>query len=115
MAEIAAAAVDEPKRILDACAAPGGKTRVLALRHPGAEIVAADSSEKRLGAMRARLEKEPAAAAIKTVVADMTVAHVKAGEDGASPLEGEFDLVLLVYASKRRTRRSCRRASESST
>ncbi len=124
VAEIAAAAVTEPKRILDACAAPGGKARVLALRHPGAEIVAADVSEKRLLAMRARLEKEPAAAAITTVLADMTVSHVKAagaeaeggeaeaapgGGDAAvdgeargagaaresNPLLGSFDLILV--------------------
>ncbi len=85
VAEIAAAAVEEPKRILDACAAPGGKTRLLALRHPGAEIVAADVSEKRLAAMRAQLEKEPAAAAIRAVLADMTVSHVKATGSEASP------------------------------
>ena len=120
VAEIAAAAVAEPKRILDACAAPGGKTRLLALRHPGAEIVAADVSEKRLAAMQAQLEREPAAAAIKTVLADMTVSHVKAvaatetaqtslADDGnagegaatevsaepANPLEGLFDLILV--------------------
>ena len=77
IAELAAAAVATPARILDACAAPGGKTRLLALRHAASQIVAADVSEKRLAAMRLRLEREPAAAAIVTVVADMTVSHVK--------------------------------------
>ncbi len=85
VAEIAAAAVAKPKRILDACAAPGGKTRLLALRHPGAEIVAADVSEKRLAAMRAQLEKAPAAAAITTVLADLTVSHVKGAAVAEDP------------------------------
>ena len=102
VAEIAAAAVEVPKRILDACAAPGGKARLLALRHPGAEIVAADVSEKRLLAMRARLETEPAAAEIVTVVADMAVAHVKGaagGEDSVSLSSGGEGLETHVRES----------------
>ena len=72
VAELAAAAVSSPARILDCCAAPGGKTAVLALRHPGAEIIAADISDKRLSAMRKRMDRSPATARITTVLADVT-------------------------------------------
>lgn len=73
IAELAAIAVPSPKRILDCCAAPGGKTTVLALRHPEAELVAADISEKRLATMRKRLDRNPATAKVQSVLVDMTV------------------------------------------
>lgn len=88
LAELAAVAVHEPKRILDCCAAPGGKTAVLAVRHPGAEIVAADINEKRLSAMRKRLDRTPETARVKTLVADMTLAS------GDPLLQPAFDLIL---------------------
>ena len=72
VAELAAASVTAPKRILDCCAAPGGKTAVLALRHPFAEIIAADVNEKRLETLRSRLDRDPATAHVKTVLADLT-------------------------------------------
>lgn len=43
------------KRIVDACAAPGGKTLILAERHAEARIVACEASPRRLAAMRERL------------------------------------------------------------
>jgi 16S rRNA (cytosine967-C5)-methyltransferase len=43
------------KSVLDACAAPGGKTLILAERNPQARIVALESSAPRLAQMRKRL------------------------------------------------------------
>lgn len=57
VAELASACMgQDAKRILDACAAPGGKTLILAERHPKARIVACESSAARLEQLRTRLE-----------------------------------------------------------
>jgi 16S rRNA (cytosine967-C5)-methyltransferase len=87
VAELAAAAVAEPKRILDCCAAPGGKTAVLAVRHPQAEIVACDNSPKRLEALRRRMDRHDTMKQVKTLLADMTKPHEELAE-------GSFDLIL---------------------
>lgn len=56
VAELAAANVTRKEgRILDACAAPGGKTLILADRNPRALIMACESSPPRLEQMRQRL------------------------------------------------------------
>jgi 16S rRNA (cytosine967-C5)-methyltransferase len=44
-------------RILDACAAPGGKTTTLALRHPGATITALEVHPKRAAHLRQTLQQ----------------------------------------------------------
>jgi 16S rRNA (cytosine967-C5)-methyltransferase len=44
------------KRILDCCAAPGGKTLILGERNPESGIVACDGSHQRLGDLRKRLK-----------------------------------------------------------
>jgi 16S rRNA (cytosine967-C5)-methyltransferase len=85
VAELAAAAVPTPTRIWDCCAAPGGKTLVLAARHPTAEILATDVSPSRLKALAGRMERDPSAANVRIAQADAA----------ALPAEhGNFDLIL---------------------
>ena len=71
-------------RILDCCAAPGGKTAILAENNPQAEITACDISEARLTAMRRNFVREPLTARIHCVLADAT----------ALPFRDDFDLIL---------------------
>jgi len=85
IAELAAASHPSPSRIWDACAAPGGKTAVLARRHPGAELLATDISARRLQSMRRRLENEFPDREIRTLETDAAQ---------LSSSEGNFDLIL---------------------
>jgi len=89
VAELAAAALPKVEgraaRVWDCCAAPGGKTLVLAARTAGAELLATDVSAKRMAQMQARLRRFSLAAGVKTEVAD-------AGKLPESA--GEFDLIL---------------------
>jgi 16S rRNA (cytosine967-C5)-methyltransferase len=85
VAELAAASIESPKRIWDCCAAPGGKTMVLASRHPAAELLATDASGRRLLAMETRIRHEMPEAKLRTLETDAA----KLAES-----EGEFDLVL---------------------
>jgi 16S rRNA (cytosine967-C5)-methyltransferase len=78
--QLVAALVGEGKRILDCCAAPGGKTAALADRNRGAEVVAVD-----LHPHRARLLRE--------LVHDPRV-QVLAADARALPLAAGFDRVL---------------------
>ncbi len=59
IAELAACAGEKTnqkiKGIVDACAAPGGKTLILAKRHPRVHLVAYEASPQRLAQMRDRL------------------------------------------------------------
>jgi 16S rRNA (cytosine967-C5)-methyltransferase len=68
--------------ILDCCAAPGGKTAILAERNPTAAITACDISPRRLKAMQALLAGHPGNISFR--VLDAT----------ELPFPAEFDLVL---------------------
>ncbi len=83
VAELAAASHSSPQRIWDCCAAPGGKTLVLAHRHPAADILATDLSPRRLRNLADRLK--PIAPNVRTAVAD-------AAQPPAD--EAPFDLIL---------------------
>jgi 16S rRNA (cytosine967-C5)-methyltransferase len=83
VAEIAAAAAPHSERVLDTCAAPGGKTAILGERLPDAEITAVDVSRKRLDAMR-KLMSQSVAKPVRFEVAD--AAKLK--------LEPQWNLIL---------------------
>lgn len=69
------------KRILDCCAAPGGKTRILAEQSPGAKVVAIELYRHRAALMK-RLVRTPN---VYSVVADAR----------SLPFESVFDRVLV--------------------
>ncbi|GLH73274.1 SAM-dependent methyltransferase [Geothrix limicola] len=72
-------------RILDACAAPGGKTTTLALRHPGAAITALEVHPKRAARLRQTLQQR----GLEAQVIQADAAEWLEGN------EGTFDLILL--------------------
>ncbi len=89
VAELAAAVLPETParraRVWDCCAAPGGKTMVLAHRLlPSADLLATDISARRMAATQARLQ---AAGYANVRCATHEVAHLPADE-------GAFDLIL---------------------
>jgi 16S rRNA (cytosine967-C5)-methyltransferase len=78
--QLVALLVGRGVRILDCCAAPGGKTRVLAQQNSGATIVAAE-----LHPQRARL--------MRRLVPESNV-YIIAADACALPLDSQFDRVL---------------------
>jgi 16S rRNA (cytosine967-C5)-methyltransferase len=68
--------------ILDCCAAPGGKTAILAERNPAATITACDISPRRLKAMQALLAGQPGKIRFRAL------------DSTELPFQEEFDLVL---------------------
>jgi len=83
VAELAAASHATPIRIWDTCAAPGGKTLILAARHPGAQLLATDANLRRLQALTTRLQAT--SPQTKTLHADATA---------LPETESLFDLIL---------------------
>jgi 16S rRNA (cytosine967-C5)-methyltransferase len=69
----------DEKKVLDICAAPGGKTLILAERHPRARIVALESSAPRLEQLRKRLA--PLGERIECRLADATALNEEANFD----------------------------------
>ena len=59
-------------RILDCCAAPGGKAAILAERHPSGKVVAGDISAARVARMRELFNKTPLLARIESRMHDAT-------------------------------------------
>jgi len=76
---------DSTLRVWDACAAPGGKTRILAELLPGAEVLATDVSPRRMAVMAERLQRDGLSGQIRTEVADAVELPTESGD---------FDLVL---------------------
>jgi 16S rRNA (cytosine967-C5)-methyltransferase len=72
------------RRILDACAAPGGKTAILAERNPDAQILACDVSRKRLAQMQMLFASDPRLKHLRYRVIDAAM-HDRSAE---------YDLVL---------------------
>ena len=85
VAELAAAAMPGAKRVWDCCAAPGGKTLILARRLRMAVVMATDVSAKRLALAEARLRRYAYAEHVQFAVADAM---------DAKGVEGKFDLIL---------------------
>ncbi|MCU1224091.1 MAG: Fmu (Sun) domain protein [Edaphobacter sp.] len=89
VAELAAEAMPDAARAWDCCAAPGGKTLILARRLGSAAVTASDVSSKRLAQTEARLRRYAYAERVACVVADATRAT-----DRVTDIEGSFDLIL---------------------
>src|SRR5271165_193165 len=78
--QLVAALVGKGSRLLDCCAAPGGKTAALAVRNPTAQIIAAELHSHRADLLRKRVQ----AANVHVITADVL----------DLPLPGGFDRVL---------------------
>lgn len=70
VAELAASAAPDAKAVWDCCAAPGGKTLILAHRLASAEITASDISAKRMAQTEARFRRYAYAERIRCAVVD---------------------------------------------
>ena len=85
VAEVAAGAAPDAVKVWDCCAAPGGKTLLLAARLKKADVLATDISAKRLSITKTRLSRFSYGDRIKLAVAD-------ASQKSSGP--ERFDLIL---------------------
>ena len=87
VAELAAAlTAPHHSRLWDCCAAPGGKTLILASRLSDADILATDVSNKRLAQMQARLRRFPYSEQVRFQSMDASKPTFERGT--------QFDLIL---------------------
>ena len=84
-AAVLALAVKAEDKVLDVCAAPGGKAALLARLNPEAEVVAVELSEKRIPRLRENLER---------VKAD-NVTVVQGDATTLEFIDNSFDAILL--------------------
>ena len=82
--QLVAELAGEGRSILDCCAAPGGKTAILAERNPEARVVACDVSGRRLERMKRLLQTSADPSRIEYQVADAVQLNYR----------DEFDLVV---------------------
>lgn len=75
----------QPARILDACAAPGGKTAALALKYPAAAVTALEREPRRIRRLRDNL-------ALWQLPVEVIQAEAVAWLEAGGP---DFDLILL--------------------
>jgi len=87
--QLVAALVGRGARILDCCAAPGGKTLAIADRNPDANIFALELHPHRANLLRQLLQGNHRSAG-----AEMRNIHVISGDAGALPFAAHFDRVL---------------------
>jgi 16S rRNA (cytosine967-C5)-methyltransferase len=78
--QLVAALVGSGSRLLDCCAAPGGKTAAMAARNPTAEIIAAELHAHRAELLRKRVPRKN----VQVIQADAV----------NLPIQGKFDRVL---------------------
>jgi 16S rRNA (cytosine967-C5)-methyltransferase len=85
VAEVDAAAMPDAKQVWDCCAAPGGKTLILARRLASANLEASDVSAKRLAQTEARLRRYSYAERVRFDIFDASK---------PKGIQGTFDLIL---------------------
>jgi 16S rRNA (cytosine967-C5)-methyltransferase len=104
------------KSLLDACAAPGGKTLILAERNPRARIVACESSAPRLEQLRKRLaflgeriecRRADAAALTEDSAFDLALADVPCSGTGTLGRNPEIRHRLRPEELARQSERQC--------
>lgn len=115
VAELASAHCGQSaKKILDACAAPGGKTLILAERYPQARIVACESSAARFSDLRKRLEflgervecrQADATALVEDAAYDLALADVPCSGTGTLGRNPEIRYRLRVEDLARQAER----------